>query len=150
TYAQLQRPDEGMAAVQEGIEHLRRMARDNPAVPIVYTRLIYTLRMLAAYQRNAGKIFQTMATLKQAGEVITALPSTGPDTLFTRACVRAAGTAWTGETGFSFNAGEHLVKKREADQAMEDLHEAVAAGFRDVGRLRTARELAALRSRQDF
>jgi len=150
TYAQLQRPNEGMAALREGIEHLRRMARDNPAVPVVHTRLISKLRTLAAYQQNAGKTAEAQATLKQAREVITAIPRNGADNLFTRACVRASAVLWTSQMGLSSNGEELTKKKREEDQAMADLQQAVAAGFRDVGRLHTARELASLRSRQDF
>jgi tetratricopeptide (TPR) repeat protein len=150
TYAQLQRPDEGMAALREGIEHLRRMARDNPAVPVVHTRLIGVLRTLAAYQRNDGKTAEARATLKQAREVITAIPRNGPDNLFTRACVRAAEAARTGQGNTPGSAEELAEKKRDEDQAMADLREAVAAGFRDVARLRTDRVLASLRSRQDF
>jgi serine/threonine-protein kinase len=140
TYAQLQRFDEGMDALRAGIAHLRRMARDNPAVPVVHTHLISNLRTLAGYQQNVGKTAEAQATLKQAHEVITAMPPNGPDNLFTRACVRASGARYE----------ELAEKKRDEDLTMADLHLAVAAGFRDVVRLSTSLELTELRERQDF
>src|SRR5262249_1583394 len=64
----------------------------------------------------------------------------GPDELFNVACVRAECSTFL----------EAAAQKHEADLAIEALGKAVAAGFRDVDRLRSARELISLRGRDDF
>jgi Tol biopolymer transport system component len=68
--------------------------------------------------------------------------------LLAAACVNGEVHFW--DMGGAPVGAPLVEKKRDEDQAMADLHQAVAAGFRDVSRLSTARELAELRSRQDF
>ncbi len=147
---QLGHVDEALAAFRRVAEIWRKLAAENPAVPSLYSNLWMAYRNLAIYQRELKQIEESKRTLLLASRVIDRLPSDGPEALFKLACVRAECAAILGQGKAKLTAEEKAEQKNEADLAMEALSKAVAAGFRDVERLRKAAELNVLRGRLDF
>jgi serine/threonine-protein kinase len=147
---QLGHAPEALEAFRRTAEIWRKLANENPAVPSLHSNLWGAYRNLAIYQQELKQIEEARNTLRLARGVIDRLPSDGPDALFKLACVRAECAAILGQRKDQPTAEEKAEQKHEADQAMETLHQAVAAGFRDGERLRTAAELNSLRDRLDF
>ncbi len=147
---QLGHVNEALAAYRRVVDVCRKLARDNPAIPNLQSNLNLAYRMLAFYQRELKQSEQAEQTMRLARDVIDRLPSDGAENLFYLACVWAECSSFLAQGKDKPTAEEQAEQKQQADLAMEALRKAVAAGFRDVERLRTASELNALRGREDF
>ncbi len=142
--------EEALAAYRRVVEVWRQLTRDNPAVPSLHSGLFGAYRNLALFQRERKQTEQYERTMRRAREVIDRLPSEGANVLFQMACVRAECSTFLGSGKEQRTAEERAEQKREADLAMEALGKAIAAGFRNLERLRQEKELNALRDREDF
>jgi tetratricopeptide (TPR) repeat protein len=147
---QLGHANEALAVFRHITEVWRRLARDNPAVPSLHSGLFSAYRNLASYQRELKQNQESERTMRLARGVIDRLPSDGPEDLFNLACCRAACSAFLGQGQGKSMAEEQAEQKQEADLAMQELHKAIAAGFRDLERLRKEPDLNPLRDRKDF
>jgi serine/threonine protein kinase len=85
---------------------------------------------------------------RETAEMWEKLGRTDADSLYKAACYRAVTAAILRETDKSPNVGKQA--KAEADQAMDWLRKAVAAGYKNVGHMKEDRDLDALRDREDF
>lgn len=147
---QLGREKEALAAYGRAVAVWRKMARDNPAVPYLHSSLFGFYRMLAHYQRELKQTEQAERTLRLAREVIERLPSDSPNDLYNLACFRALCSTGRAQEKNKPTAEELAGQKRDLDLAMEALHKAIDAGYRDLNRLRNDTDLNALRGREDF
>jgi serine/threonine-protein kinase len=144
-----QRSAKAMFAYRRVVEIARKLARDNPAVPGLHSDLFRAYRELATFQRRYGQGEDADRTMRLARDVIDRLPSDGADDLFNLACVRALCAGFIGP-GTERAVDDEAERAREIEQALTALQRAVAAGFRDLARLRGAGELNALRGRKEF
>jgi serine/threonine-protein kinase len=141
---------EALQAYQRAIDVRQRLARDNPAVVWLHTEILEVYQELAGYQRQLKQTAEADRTLRRAREVIERLPTDSPQALFTAACVRSQLARFLSQGSKELTAAEQATPQGEADQAMALLLKAVAAGFRDVQRLKERPELSFVRSREDF
>src|SRR5262249_27779714 len=77
------------------------------------------------------------------------LKRTDAGSLYTSACMRAV-TAAVISKAITTDANASRLAKVEADRAMAWAKQAVAAGFKNVGRMKADKDLDALRDREDF
>ncbi len=141
---------EALAAYRRSVEVWRKLARDNPAISSLHSRLFAAYRELALYYRELRQMEQYEQTMRLARDVIDRLPNEGADALFDLACVRAECSKFLSQGKDKPTTEERAEQKRERDLAMEALRNAIAAGFHDLERLRKEEELNTLRGRDDF
>jgi serine/threonine protein kinase/tetratricopeptide (TPR) repeat protein len=141
---------EALRLQRRAVEVLKRLARDNPAVPGLCGKLIIFYRALAQWQHEGNHPEEAERTLYLAREVMDRLPTDSPQDLLTLASVRADCAAFLGQHPGKLSPEAEAQRQRELDLAMDTLQKAVAVGFRDVNRLQRAAELAPLRERPAF
>jgi eukaryotic-like serine/threonine-protein kinase len=138
---------EALAAIEKAITIQRKVADDNPRVTDFQSRLAVSLAIAGELQQKAGKPVQAVAFLQQAVAIYERLPTRTPRDLYNLACTHAALAGIAAEPGSEMTADE---RRAEAEQAMQWLRRAVAAGYRNVGFMRSDNSLNPLRSRPDF
>src|SRR5262249_38389025 len=67
-YWNVGRPEEAVGEARKAVEHLRRMARDNPSVPFVKGRLRGAWQELATFQGDTGHTVEAARTLRDLGQ----------------------------------------------------------------------------------
>ncbi len=145
------REKEAMAALQRSVKVYQKLARDNPAVPSVHSGLFNAYSYLMSYQRELNQTEQARRTMNLAREVGERLPSDSPTDLYNLACYRALNATFALRPGDEkATAEERAEQKRQADQAMEALRKAIAAGYKDLNWIRQDADLHVLRGRADF
>jgi tetratricopeptide (TPR) repeat protein/serine/threonine protein kinase len=150
TERQLGHVEEATAAYQRSIEVSRRLARDNPALPSSHSFLYWAYRSLADYQRELKQTEQADKNMRLAHEAIERMPNYSPTDLYNLACARALCSKPLNPENDKPTTEEKAERRREADQAMDALRKAIAAGFRDLDLLRRDSDLNVLRGRADF
>ncbi len=141
---------ETLTALQRSLEVSRKLARDNPAIPSLQSKLFQSYSYLAWYQRDRNQTEQAERNMRLAREVGERLPSDSAVDLYNLACFHAL-------CAISFRVGnekptaeEFAEQKREADLAIETLRKAIAAGYKDLDHIRRDPDLIALRGRADY
>jgi serine/threonine protein kinase/predicted Zn-dependent protease len=150
TESQLGQYQEAARDFQEAIDLLKRLAAENPAVPSFPSYLSRYYLSLSSVQRTLGRADDAARSIRLGREVVERLPKVGATALFILASVRALCAAPTAPGEARPSADEQAERRRAADQAIEALRGAIAAGFKDVTSLRTSADLAAVRDRPDF
>ena len=105
---------------------------------------------LAQTLQKAGNPDEANRSVRHALEVLEKRLPTKPDDLYQLARLQALAGALAERGKKEPTAAEKSERRRVEDQALESLRRAVAAGFGDVQRLKTAAEFEPLRSRANF
>jgi serine/threonine-protein kinase len=123
------------------------LAAAYPKVPSYRADLADSLRRLAWLKLDAGDAAETDADARRAVKLFEALPSRHGREWFSLACARVtlAAAIGRGETATSAAPESSL-----ADQAMNDLRQAAATGYRSPAVYRHEPALGLLRGRDDF
>jgi serine/threonine-protein kinase len=138
---------EALAEFERAIAIMQKLADANPNVIEWKTELANDYGFVGGIHCKAGRKAEAVASLRQAVTVLKRLPSHRPADLYNLACGHAllAGLAAGPGAGMTASLGE-----TEADEAMEWLRRAVAAGYRKLAFMRIDPDLDSLRSRPDF
>jgi serine/threonine protein kinase len=137
-FERLNRTDEALALIDDCLRHAGNAAVDAEVVPEV---MQLRLRLFVHKKDVSG--------CRQTAEMWENLHRDGAESLYTAARMRAivAGVI-KGASGDSAAASAEA--NAELDRAMNWLTQAVAAGFTDMTELKRAKELNALRDREEF
>jgi serine/threonine-protein kinase len=138
---------EALAAIERAIAIQRKVADSHPGVPDFQGRLAVNLAIAGELQQKAGRPDEAAAYLRQAVAIYERLPARTPRDLYNLACTHATLAGIAAGRGSDRTTDRRLA---EAEQAMQWLRRAVAAGYRNVGFMRTDSSLNPLRSRPDF
>jgi serine/threonine-protein kinase len=140
------KPAEALAAHERALAARQKLVDADPSVPRHQRALAASVSQLGITQQRSGRPAEAAASFRRAVGLVEALPSPGPNDIFTLACYQGllAGAAVEGSGLTAAGA------RAAADTAMATLRRAIAAGYRDVASLRKDTDLAALRQRDDF
>jgi serine/threonine protein kinase/WD40 repeat protein/thioredoxin-related protein len=138
-------------SLQQAIERQGVAVGTSPQVAS-YTRALARMHQeLGAIQRQLAQPDQALASFRAARALLEKSPTGAQATdLYALARVRAVCSALIGRGKASLTPAEKSEGNRDAGLAVEALAQAVAAGFRDVERLRQDSDLDLLRTRADF
>jgi hypothetical protein len=140
-------PPRLLVTVLGGSSDLRTLASAYPNVPVYRTRLADSLRRLARLKLDAGDAAGAIADTRRAVSLFEGLPSPEGRERYWLTCARATLAAAAGRGGVAPSAAEaHGL----ADRAMDDLRQAIAAGYRSPAVYRHELALDQLRGRDDF
>ena len=141
------KPVESLAAFERAMAIYRKLADAHPSVIRFQGRLALCLGHAGAIHLEAGRAAEAAPAMRQAVAILERLPTLRPSDHYNLACGHAqlAGIAAMPGSGMTAAEGQ-----AEAERAMQWLHRAVAAGYRNVAVMRTDRDLDPLRSRLDF
>lgn len=146
----LGRSTEALRWYRKAADLAKRLAQENPAVANLESQSYHRYRDLAVYQRELGQSEEAAKTFQQARDILQHLPQQTAFDLYNMACVLAQASALLGEVKEGQNPELQAERKRLADEAVEAVRRSLAAGYDNLPRLRTDKELDALRDRADF
>jgi serine/threonine-protein kinase len=146
-YRHADKPVEALAALARAIAILRKVVDSDPSVVTFQGRLAFCLGLAGGIHLEAGRAAEASESLRQAVAILERLPSLEPLDRYNLACAhgKLAGLATMPGSGMTATEG-----RAEAERAMQWLHRAVAAGYRNVALMQRDRDLDPLRSRDDF
>jgi tetratricopeptide (TPR) repeat protein len=135
------RPSDAMQSCTRALEIRQKLAEADPAVIAFQENLALSHAAVGVQQRAMGNPGDAIRSLEAALGILEKVNGQHASHLYNRACVLALISNLAGPGDKGADAG---------DRAMETLHRAVAAGFRDVCHMARDTDLDALRSRSDF
>jgi eukaryotic-like serine/threonine-protein kinase len=140
-------PVEALAAFERAIAIHRQLVDAHPSVIRFQNRLALCLAHAGGLHLEAGRPAKAAAALRQSVAILERLPTLRPSDRYNLACGHAdlAGIATMPGSGMTAAEGQ-----AEAERAMQWLHRAVAAGYRNVALMQRDHDIDALRSRPDF
>jgi serine/threonine-protein kinase len=140
-------PAEALASIERAVAIAQKLADANPSVAQWQSQLAINLSYLGSLTWKLGQTAEAVASLRRAAAIWKRLTSPTPVNLYNMACCHATLAGLAGEPGAGMTPAEG---RAEANRAMETLHRAVSAGYRDLLMMRTDPDLRPLRSRPDF
>jgi tetratricopeptide (TPR) repeat protein len=143
----LGRTAEAQASYERAVAILERLIEAEPESTQDQFWLVQGLKGLGATQLASGRTAEAVATWRRAATIGDRLRSDYGESLYYLACCHALLGGVAGASGSGLSAEEGSA---ELDRAMDFLHRAVIAGYRDVTRMRRDPDLDPLRSRPDF
>jgi serine/threonine-protein kinase len=146
TYGQLGQIEASLAALRQAVEHQRVAFAAAPHAPRYRRALSNHYGALAEVERKKGKPSAAAAALLERRRL---WPS-NPDELFRVAVDQAQTAAAVGRGRERLSAEEQEERDRYADQAVETLRQARAAGLRDREAVEKHPDLTLLRDRPEF
>ncbi len=141
------KPAEALAAFERAIATMQKLAEINPNMIRWQSELAFNLQAVGALQLKAGRTAEAAARVRRAIAIWKGLSSWTPYDLYNLACSHAVLAGVAAEPGSGMTAADG---RADADEAIEFLRRAVAAGYRKLNIIRTDPDLDPLRSRQDF
>jgi tetratricopeptide (TPR) repeat protein len=138
--------DEAAVAFQQAVVHQRVLLASDLKNGPARKLLGQLYGALGQVQRERGRPAEAAAVALEWGQ----LSRGDADQLYQVACDLARCLPLVGKGQAVLSAAQQAERRKYADQALAALREAVAAGYRDVGRLRTAPALEPLRSLSGF
>jgi serine/threonine protein kinase/tetratricopeptide (TPR) repeat protein len=141
------KPAEAQAACAEALAIRQKLVDAQPTVPWLRWELSNSHSALGVVQRRTGQFAQAAASFRRAIALVEQLPTLTPRNHYGLACCHAQLAGMAGDARSRVTAEQGVA---EAEQAMNLLQQAIAAGYDGLGRLRTDTALDTLRSREDF
>jgi serine/threonine-protein kinase len=141
------KPAEALAALERAMAIYRKLVATDPSAILFRSRLALCLGHVGGIHVEAGRPAEAAAALRQSVAILERLPTVEPVDRYNLACGHAnlAGIAALPGSGMTAAEG-----RAEAERAMQWLHRAVAAGYRNVALMQRDHDLDPLRSRRDF
>ncbi len=130
---QLDKKPEAIAASEQAIVHLRRVFERSPNAPGNRTALSNGYMHIAAYKQQMGKPSESAAISQERRKLWPG----NADELFKVARSLAIAAEPTAEAPSQPTAEQLAERRAIAQQAIEALHEAVAAGFNKIEQLKS-------------
>ncbi len=141
--------DEALRLSEQARALMAPLAKDNPTDAQMQTDLALSYASLGNVLRRKAQTGRALEAFRQASAVLDKLPRNA-DVCYNLACMLALCSSVVGQGKTELTVAEQEQRRRYADQAMDALRQAVAAGSRNPGELRHDSELDAVRSRADF
>jgi serine/threonine protein kinase/tetratricopeptide (TPR) repeat protein len=141
--------DEALRLSEESRRLMTPLAAENPGDGEMQTVLAMGYASLGNVLRRRAQPERALEAFQHAAAILEQLPP-GEGMYYNLACMRALCSGVVGQGKTELTDAEQTQRRRYADQAMDALRKAVAAGFRNPGELKHDSELDALRSREDF
>jgi serine/threonine-protein kinase len=141
------RPGEAQASYEQALAILEALFQADPTMSDNHTWLIQGLKGLGTSRLAAGRAADAVAIWRRAVAIGERLRLSYDEPLYYLAGCHAFLGAAAGLSGAGPSAEEGPMELR---RAMDALHGAIAAGYRDVGWMRRDPDLDPLRSRPDF
>jgi eukaryotic-like serine/threonine-protein kinase len=142
----LGRREEALACYRQATEQQHQALHLGPQVPQLRQALSTLYRKLAQRQRELGRPGEAAATARRRRDLWPGQP----DELYDVARELALCIPLVGKEPTALTAAQQAEREGYAAEAMAELRQAVAHGFRDAERLRKDPDLELLRSRDDF
>jgi serine/threonine-protein kinase len=138
---------EALAAFEQALAIYRKLAEAHPSVFQFQARQALCLGHVGGIHMEAGRPAEAAPAIRQSVAILERLPMTRPEDRYNLACGHAqlAGIAALPSSGMTAAEGQ-----AETARAMEWLHRAVDAGYRNVALMQSDHDLDPLRSRADF
>jgi serine/threonine protein kinase/tetratricopeptide (TPR) repeat protein len=147
---QLGHSSEALRWYRKAADLAKRLAQENPAIAHLQSEYFNSYRVLAAYQRELGQGEEAANTFRLASDVLERLPRQSADDLYNLACVLAQASVVLGEGRERPTPEDQAERRQLANQALDALRRALAAGFKALDRIQADRDLDVLRPRADF
>jgi serine/threonine-protein kinase len=141
------KPVEALAAFERAIAICQKLTNAHPTVIRFQRRLAIALVHVGGIHLEAGRGAEAAPVIRQAVAILEGLPTLGPSDRYNLACGHVHLARIATMSGSAMTAAEG---RAEADRAMQWLHRAVAAGYRNVALMQGDHDLDPLRSRDDF
>jgi serine/threonine-protein kinase len=148
-YRKVGRSQEAIAEARKAVEHCRGMVRDHPAATIAKRQFVWALEALVESQHDAGRAVEAARTGRELEQWLDIVVDE-PRWVFDGACWHARLSVWADERKNSLPTQELDEAHREADRAVEQLRQAIEAGFADLDAIQSNQALDPLRGRADF
>jgi serine/threonine-protein kinase len=145
--SQTGRPTEALAAFEGSMAILQKLTESNPDVVQFQTDIALDLSQIGKIHTEAGRFSQAIAAHSRSAAILERQPTLAARDRYNLACTYSSLADIAAKPGSGLTAAEG---QAEADRAMEWLHRAVAAGYRNVALMRKDDGLDPLRSRLDF
>jgi tetratricopeptide (TPR) repeat protein len=142
-------PLEALASYERARAILQKLTDLNPSLTLFQNRLAMSHSYLGLARQRGGRPAEAAVEFRRAIAIMERLAILQPDgyNLYNLACFRSLLSGIGAQPGSGIPPEE---VSRVADQAVQALHQAVAAGSRDVAFMRRDTDLDPLRSRPDF
>jgi serine/threonine-protein kinase len=145
------RAEQGLRFHQQALQIAEHLVAGDPAVsPVTRREQLDSHRGLGKALAKLGKPAEALVHLRKAIEIGPQSPENEPSLLYALARAQALYSAVLGQGTGSLAGSEQAEQRRWADEALQTLRQAVAAGWRHADWLRKDPDLEALRSRADF
>jgi serine/threonine-protein kinase len=143
---------EGQRTVERGLKIRAELLADQPLNIEYRSDLGRSYFYLAMVQVRAAAPAAALASIAQAEELYTGVPPKGPEDIYFQACLKGmrAGLSGGGKPESDLTPDQRRERLRNADEAMQRLQQAVAAGYRPASLFRHDPPLDPLRARPDF
>jgi serine/threonine protein kinase/tetratricopeptide (TPR) repeat protein len=142
--------DEALRLSEESRTLMTPLAVENPGDAQMQEVLAMGYASLGNVLRRQAQPERALEAFQHAAAILEQLPPGDGTMDYSLACMRALCSGVVGQGKAELTEVEQAQRRKYADQAMEALRKAVAAGFRNPGELKHDSELDALRSREDF
>jgi len=145
-------PREARRDVERAKEIRERILAEEPLNIEYRSDLARSYYFLAQIQVRSGVAADAIASIQKAEELYSGVPPKTPEDIYFQACMKAlhAGLPTGGKADRELTPADRAGRKHLADEAMELLKRAVAAGYGRLNRFKTDPPLDSLRSRPDF
>jgi serine/threonine protein kinase/tetratricopeptide (TPR) repeat protein len=142
--------DAAIELYRKAADLLRKLAIANPTVPRVQGQLAHLASDLARWFRDRGQPDDAKYYASMVPQALDRLPRETAVDRYNLACYHAVYSAAIIEGKSSPAAEELRESQEEAELAIQELQQAVAAGYSDFALLSTDKDLDSLRQRDDF
>jgi serine/threonine protein kinase len=134
------------AAFQQAVVHQRIVYQSNPQDSAARKLLVQFYEALARLRRDLGQPAQAAAVARERGQVF----ANDPLQRYQAARDLARCMRLVGQNQRELTTAQEQERHRYGDQALAELRAALAAGFKNLARLRTDSALEPLRPRKDY
>jgi tetratricopeptide (TPR) repeat protein len=135
-YWDLGQREQAVQQFQQGLDHILARVRSYPDVPTYQRQLVENSRKLSTRLREVGRKEEARTTLLHACQALASLPEPTGENLYLLAGLQAQSAALIGHGKTELTPDEHAQERRELDAARATLRRAIAAGFKDFGRVK--------------
>lgn len=142
--------DAAVELYRRAVDLLKKLAVANPTVPSVQGRLASYATSLSHWFRNRGQVDDAKYYGAMVQQALDRLPRETAIDRYNLACYHAVYSAAIIEGKASPAAEELRESQQEAEVSLQELQQAVAAGFSDFALLSKDPDLDSLRRREDF
>jgi serine/threonine protein kinase/predicted Zn-dependent protease len=146
----LGRYDEALGAEQRETNHWKRLARENPEMPIFRARLYSSSLDLARFLITQGRKPEAAEWFELAGQALEDQPRKSGGDLYNLACAWALAAEAIGSRQGELTAGDARERDRLIAAAIDALRQSIEVGPQTVLHMRADDDLAILRGRADF
>ncbi len=141
------KPAEAMASFDEALLIHRKLVAANPSTPSYRSDLARTLRLCGIAMQKCHRLAEAESVFRESITILRQQTKLSSGDYYDIACFHSLLSGIAALAGSGLTAA---AREAEADNAMESLRRAIAAGWRNPAHMRTDPDLDPIRSRPDF